>query len=315
MAPSAHRVLSIAVGLWLLAVAASGAYVGYQVFVALWTDGGLRTAAVVAVGSTLVFGYLSYRFGARRLLAGFRAKPLSRTQAPGIHERLDRLVERMDVDRPELFVTRMRTPNAFALGGAGVLVIDASLFELLDADELETIVAHELAHLEGRDGLTRTLAYSLLQSLVGLVLLVLVPVGLLVSLVIAGFSLLRGRSPGSSGHARTLRRLFGGVLSVLAVGPALALSAYSRRQEFAADDRAAAVTGNPLALARALRRIERASTSGWELFEWFSTPREETETAIERLFSTHPATDDRIERLHEAARTRERAGWQPIEIR
>ncbi len=101
-----------------------------------------------------------------------------------------------------------------------------------------------------------------------------------------------------------------GVVGLLTVALTLLVLAYSRRREWAADDRAAAVTGNPLALARALRKIERASTPDLGLL----TPlyvHGEDDNALSRLLSTHPPMDERIDRLVERA---ERDGV-PMQIR
>jgi heat shock protein HtpX len=204
----------------------------------------------------------------------------------------------------------MRLPNAFALGGvgSGAIVLDGTLFRLLDEDELAGIVAHELAHLESGDGLVQTLAYSALRTTAGVILLFLAPIlaigtGLAVGVAwVAGNPAAWARNPIGRGRVLIERSVM-----LLFAAFTLVIFAYSRRREFAADDRAAEVTGDPLALARALRKIERASDPRWGLRSLLDV-RGPEENSLQRLFSTHPATDERVERLVERADERRRAG-------
>lgn len=200
-------------------------------------------------------------------------------------------------------VTRLGVPNAFALGGvrSGVLVFDTSLFRILSPAEREAILAHELAHLETYDAFVQTLAYSALRTIVGLLLIPLIPLLLFVVGLARGWAWIRGR-PESWSRNPVLIVYYWASLAVtlLAVGLTLVVRAHSRRREFAADDRAVEVTGKPLALARALRKIERASGRERErgLLSTLYVQNDE-EGVLSRLLSTHPPIDDRIERLLE----------------
>ncbi len=316
------RLLMAVVGLAVLAGYAGAAYLGYLAVQALWT---IRPDPAVLIAvlacATAVWGYLSYRSGTARLLSAFPTTWLPRDRAPSLHRRLDRLVERMDLDRPELYVARMGVPNALAVGGPGrgALVLDRSLFRLLNADELDGIMAHELAHLESHDSLVRTLAYSAGRTVVALVTLAVLPAVLLLTGIARGWMWIRGR-PFSRGRLDTVREGIGRVLIVVFVGFALLVRAHSRHREFAADDRAVAVTGDPIALARALRRIDRASKPRWGLFAPLYREDDEDEDGDNPLahwLSTHPPTDERIERLIENTETRERRvkpGWTRIPV-
>ncbi|MFD1515799.1 M48 family metalloprotease [Halomarina rubra] len=239
----------------------------------------------------LGLGYLSYRAGTTRVLAGIGARDLPRERAPRLYARLDDLCERMDLDAPRLMLVSSRSPNAFALGGT--VVLDRALFRLLSLDELEGILAHELAHVERRDGLVSSLVFSVARTVVGLVALGLFPVALALSGVARASAMVAGRPlrwrETLAGRARTrLDRVVAGLL----VASTAVVMARSRRRELAADDRAADVTGDPLALARALARIEGST--------W---PFVREEGAISRLLATHPDTDERIDRLRERATT------------
>lgn len=253
--------------------------------------------------TALAFGYGSYRAGTTHLLSSLDARPVAPGAAPNLHRRLDRLCERMAVDRPQLFVTEMDAPNALAMGGrgSGVIVLDHRLTRLLRPAELDAILAHELAHLEGYDGLVQTLAQSLVQTIAGLVFLVLLPIALLIGLLqrlLLG--LLGGRpKPLAVQITRTHYVVAQFVVLVLLVFT-LALRAHSRHRELDADDRAVAVTGDPLALARGLRRIQLASDpyrGRWSSL--FIHGEEQGE--LTRLLATHPEMDERIERLRRMA--------------
>ncbi|MFC6785305.1 M48 family metallopeptidase [Halobaculum halobium] len=247
--------------------------------------------------ATLISGYLTYRFGTGRTLAGLDARELPRERARGVHRVVDDLAAAMNVSRPGVYVARLGEPNALALGGRPpALVVDYSLFRALDAAELRAVLAHELAHIEGRDGLVQTLAHSAVHTAVGVVALALAPLTFLAGGFARGVALARG-SPGQW-HRTVPGQLHVGlaqVLTLLLVGLTLFLRAYSRRREHAADDRAVEVTGDPLALARALEQIERASRSRIPFAPLYS--RREHEHPLARLLATHPPMDERVDRL------------------
>ncbi|WP_435364446.1 M48 family metallopeptidase [Haloarchaeobius sp. DYHT-AS-18] len=284
-----------------------------EVATSLWLsrpDPVLFTAALL--GSSLVFGYASYRGGTARLLSSLDAVDLPRERAPQLHARVDGLADRMGIVRPQLLIAQMHAPNALALGGRkrGVVVLDASLFRLLSLDELETIVAHELAHLESRDSLVQTLGFSVGQTLSGFVFLLLLPVGLFVAGFRRALRWVRGERPRpfSEHLTRTHAQVASAVMVVMLV-LTLALRAHSRRREIAADDRAVAVTEKPMALARALARIERASEPPGGLLSSLYIHGTE-EGTLTRLLATHPPMQERIERLVERAEST----WHRIEI-
>lgn len=253
--------------------------------------------------ATLVSGYLTYRFGTGRTLAGLDARELPRERAPAVHGIVNALAGEMDVARPRVFVARLGEPNALALdGSAPALVIDYSLFRLLSAAELEGVLAHELAHIEGRDGLVQTLAHSVVHTAVGLVALALAPVAAVAGGFGRGIALVRG-APGRW-HRTLPGRLHVGLarmLTLLLIALTLLLRAYSRRREHAADDRAVEVTGRPLALASALHAIDRASRSPFPFAPLYHRGGDREEHPLVRLLSTHPPMDERVDRLRRRA--------------
>jgi heat shock protein HtpX len=293
------RTLMFLVGLALFALYLGLAALGYLLAVSLWAQRPPLVQVVLFLGLfTLLSGYLSYRFGTSRLLADLGASDLPREYAPGVHARLDRLSETMDVDRPRLLVGTLGGPNALAVETrGGAVVLDQSLFRLLDAAELEGILAHELAHLESNDSLVQTLAYSLLRTLVGLVVLLVAPVTFLLAGFARAVAWMAGRPlEWSRSGLGTVRTRIAQALVLVLVSLTLLVRAHSRHREYAADERAVEVTGDPLALARALRRIQRASEPAHGLLSPLSVHGDE-DGSLTRLLSTHPPIDDRIERL------------------
>jgi heat shock protein HtpX len=303
MSRLAFRAAAAVVGVALLAIYLTAALFVADLLRAVWAARPdlpvlLALLATGAVGSA----YLSYRIGTAQVLGSLEGDRLPRERAPDLHRRVDALSARMAVDRPTLYVTDARTPNAFAVGGGsggGALVMDRSLFRLLPAREVEAILAHELAHLEGNDGFALAMADGIGRALVGFATVFALPALLALSGLAAGSAWIRGRPGDRSGPFARLHRALAGALFAGFVLATLLGRSRSRKRELAADDRAAEVTGDPLALARALRRIERAAEPSWPLAP-LSTHRR-TEDPAERWLSTHPSIDERVERLREKA--------------
>ncbi|SFR31009.1 M48 family metallopeptidase [Halorubrum sodomense] len=303
MSRLAFRAAAAVVGVALL-----GAYLTAALFVAdllraAWAarpdlPALLALAAAVALGSA----YLSYRLGTAQVLANLEGDRVPRRRASDLHRRIDALAARMEVERPDLYVTDARAPNAFAVGSGttgGALVIDRSLFRLLSPREIEAILAHELAHLETNDGFAIAMADGVGRVLVGFATVLALPALLALSGLAAASAWIRGRPGDRSGPFARLHRALAGALFAGFVLATLVTRSRSRKREFAADDRAAEVTGDPIALARALRRIERATDPSWPLAPFSAHKR--TDGAAERWLSTHPSTDERVERLRERA--------------
>jgi len=309
MAGVGLRLLMAAVGLCLLAVylaLAALAALAIQLLASLAVDP--LTVLVAVVGGSLLAGVASYVLGAWHLLATLDAHPLDPRRGPDAYRRLDRLVAEMDVGDPQLLVARLGEPNAFSVRGPrrSAVVVDPSLFGLLTAEEFEAVLAHELAHLETADALVQTLAYGLVRTLVGVLVLLALPAILVVTGAARALAWIRGRP---TGWSRTLPARVRAAIEVVLLQVLLALTvavrAHARRREFAADRRAAAVTGQPLALARALHAIERATRSGHGPLSTLYV-RGEDDDPLADLFATHPDTAERIERLRELAGDRRR---------
>ncbi|ELZ45679.1 peptidase M48 Ste24p [Halorubrum californiense DSM 19288] len=303
MSRLAFRAAAAVVGVALLAAYLAAALFVADLLRAVWAARpNLPVLLALVAAGALGSAYLSYRLGTAQVLANLEGDRVPRKRAPDLHRRIDALTARMDVARPELYITDARAPNAFAVGGGGdggALVIDRSLFRLLSPREVEAILAHELAHLEGNDGFAIAMADGIGRSLVGIATVATLPALLALSGLAAASAWIRGRPRDRSGPFARLHQALAGGLFAGFVLATLVSRSRSRKREFAADDRAAEVTGDPVALARALRRIERATEPTWP-FAPFSTHKR-TDEAAERWLSTHPSTDERVERLRETA--------------
>ncbi|MFB6068477.1 MAG: M48 family metallopeptidase [Halobacterium sp.] len=301
-----RRLALTAVGVGVLLAYASAAALVVLAFAAILTaDVSLVAVAALVAAGTLIAGYLSYRYGTPRVLAELNAVPLSARDAPNAYRRLQRLADRMDVETPRLYVARLPAPNALSVGGpgGGSVLVDESLFRFLDPDEFEAVLAHELAHLERRDTLVEALAYTAVRTLVAGVAALLVPVALLAR----GVSRLLAYASGHpSRRGPALQERVGAVVVLALVVLLVLVRTRSRHREFAADERAVDVTGDPVTLASALRKIERASDPTAGLLGRFTRREDET-----HWLSTHPAMDERVRRLRERA---EADGVHRIEV-
>ncbi|QCC47614.1 M48 family metallopeptidase [Halobellus limi] len=303
-----HRILTAVAGVVALLVYGALAAGSLAVLSALWK---VRVDPVAAgVGllvGTLVVAYLSVRVGTRRVLDRIDAREMPEPRLPGVYALLDDLAASMAVDRPRLLVARLDAPNAFALETAGrrTVVLNASLFDLLDRAEFEALLAHELAHLERRDGFVGTVALSLSQLVVIALELLLSPAVFLLTGTALFVAWNRGDPyswpdtlPGR------VRRAVETSVAVVGMTATLLFRAYSRRREYAADERAAEVTGRPLALASALRKLDRAASREFGSLSPVWTHGEvesEEERRLREVFSTHPRIEDRIAKLRELA--------------
>lgn len=294
------RTVMVIVGTATLLVYTGVALAGFQLLQWLAAN---QPSPLVLVGLfaavALLGAYVGYRRGVVRLAASPNATELPRQRAPAVYQRLQGLCAQMSVDQPPLLVTDLDSPNALSVGGPrrGAIVLDRELLSLLTLDELEGILAHELAHMEQYDTFLNTLALTVMRLLVGIVYLFLFPVLLLFVGIdratdwIAGEP--RKRRVGLADLFQYgISLVLAGLLSVFT----LLFLAHSRRQEYRADQRAVSVTDDPRALARALSKIHRATEPNRGLTSLLYT-HDDQRRRRHPLLSTHPPLAERIDRL------------------
>ncbi|WP_323677477.1 zinc metalloprotease HtpX [Halorubellus sp. PRR65] len=245
---------------------------------------------VIAIGLG-AFMVAQYYFSDRIALYGMGAREVSREEHPELHAAVQRLSQQADLPMPTVAVADTPTPNAFATGRNrknATVCVTTGLMKTLDQDELDGVIAHELAHIKNRDVLVITVA-SFLSSL--------------------AFLIVRWGAFFGGGHRGGNRNGGGGVVVAILVSLVVWILSFllirllSRYREYAADRGGAAITGKPSALASALTKISgrmddvptEDAREQAEMNAFFIIPIKKG--FVGGLFRTHPSTENRIERL------------------
>jgi heat shock protein HtpX len=263
---------------------------------ALGGETGLVTALVFA--GLMNFG--AYWWSDKIVLRMYGAQEVTPAQAPGLHELVRELSVRAGLPMPRVYVIPEDAPNAFATGRNpqhAAVAVTEGLLRMLDRDELAGVLAHELGHVKNRDTLIMTVAATIAGA-----------VSMLANIAHWGMIFGGGRSSddGEEG-AHPAAGLLGVILAPIAA--MLIQMAISRSREFIADETGARVSGNPLALASALLKLDAWSrqvpmTAGSPATAHLFIINPLTGAGgLLRLFSTHPSTEQRVDRLRAMART------------
>jgi heat shock protein HtpX len=231
-----------------------------------------------------VTNFISYFFSDKIALAMYRAQPVTREQLPRIYTVVEQLTQKAGLPMPKLYVIPTDSPNAFATGRSpnhASVAVTQGILSLLDDEELEGVLAHELGHVRNRDILTSSIAATLAGAIT-----VLARMGMFF-----GFGGDRDRDRG------------GGILMLLlAPFAAMLIQLWvSRTREYEADATGAGITHNPYALARALQKLDAYS----KRVPMVASPSTAHLFIIQplmgmnfgSLFSTHPPIYKRIEKL------------------
>ena len=251
---------------------------------------GGRQGMILALGLAAAMNFFSYWFSDRIVLAMHRAQPLTREQSPKLFEILERLTARAGIPMPRVYMLPEEAPNAFATGRNpqhAAVAVTQGILGLLTPEELEGVLAHELAHVGNRDILISSIAATLASAV-------------MVIANMAKWSMIFGGGRDDRDGPNPIVLLVTALVAPLAA--MMIQLAVSRSREYQADETGAALTHNPYGLARALQKLEdygkrvpmvTANTSSSHLFivNPFSGQ------AMARLFSTHPPIQERIRRL------------------
>jgi heat shock protein HtpX len=264
--------------------------------------------AITAIGTAvgLLFTYLAYRSGPSLALRAARAREVTRTEAPELHNLLDEVCVSAGISgtKPKLYLVDDPAPNAFATGlklEDSHIAVTTGLVERLPRYELRAVIAHEVAHIVNDDIRAVTVAVAT----AGLVALL---ADVLVRLLWFGGG--RGGRQGGGrdqGAAQAIFMIVGVVALVLApIAAQLIRFAVSRQREYLADASAAEMLRDPQSMVNALRRLELDPTeiTRFEVATahlWFEEPNEtkgeDRAAKMARRFATHPSIQERIERL------------------
>ena len=243
---------------------------------------GMIWALIIATGTN----FIAYFFSDRIALATYRAQPVTREQLPRVYSVVERITQKIGLPLPKIYVIPTESPNAFATGrnpAHASVAVTHGILGLLNDEELEGVLAHELGHVNNRDILISSIAATI--------------AGAITYLARFGFFF------GGMGN-RDDRRGGAGSLLMLILAPIAAVLiqlAVSRSREYQADETGAHFTGNPYALASALAKLDAYSRR----VPMAATPSTAHLFIIQpllgmnfgSLFSTHPPVAKRIERL------------------
>ncbi len=250
---------------------------------------------ILALGFAVVMNFVSYFWSDKIALMMNGARPVTREELPRVYRIVENLTQRTSLPMPRIYVISSESPNAFATGRSpahAAVAVTAGILDLLDDEELEGVLAHELGHVRNRDILISSIAATLAAAITALVRMAYYA------------ELFTGYGGGGDRNRR------GGVFTLLLMmilAPFAAMLiqlAVSRAREYEADATGAQVTGNPFALARALKKLDTwskrvplpvaPSTAHLFIVQPFLGVGG---MSFANLFSTHPPIAQRIERL------------------
>jgi heat shock protein HtpX len=252
---------------------------------------GGRGGAMIAFGFAVVMNFFSYWFSASIVLKLYKAREITEVENPELYGMVRKLATVAKLPMPKVCIIQNPTPNAFATGrnpANGVVAVTTGIMQLLNKEELEGVIAHELAHIGNRDILIGTIAATIAGAVM-----------MLASMARWGAILGGGNKQGGLSNNIVIAL----ALSIIApIAAMIVQMAVSRTREYEADASAARLTKNPNALASALNKIssgvERVpmDTANPATAHMFIMNPFSGKKAL-NLFSTHPAVEDRIKRL------------------
>lgn len=261
---------------------------------------GGRTGIIIATGLALVMNLGSYWYSDKIVLSMYKAQELDPADAPMLHSMVEELARNAGIPKPRICVIPEEAPNAFATGRDpehGVVAVTDGIMRLLTPEELRGVLAHEIGHIANRDILIQTVASVLGSAIVSIANMM-------------QFAAIFGGGRNSDGESSGPGLLGGILLAILApLAAGLIQMAISRSREYLADDTGAALSGQPLALAGALAKLQNWNQqipmrNGNATTEQMFIVAPLFGGGMANLFSTHPPIEERIARLQQMARGR-----------
>lgn len=254
---------------------------------------GGTTGLTVALGIAAALNMGAYFFSDRIAIASSGAQPVTEAEAPELYAIVHGLATRANMPMPRLYVSPSMQPNAFATGRNpqnAAVAVTQGILPILDRRELEGVLAHELAHVSNRDILISSVAATIGAAIT----------------YIAQFALFFGASSNDEDSPNPLAALL--MLILAPIAAMIIQMSVSRSREHGADSTGARLTGDPMALASALQKIEAygrgelpatSNTATAHLF--ISNPFKGGGAMLAGLFSSHPPTEERVARLQRIA--------------
>ncbi len=273
---------------------------------------GILTGLLMAIGGVIggkagmlialiiagIMNFTSYWFSDKIVLSMYGAREIPYEEAPWLHEIVAELAQRANMPKPPIYLVPMEQPNAFATGrgpGHAAVAVTRGILEILEPEELRGVLAHELAHVKNRDVLVATVAATIAGA-----------IGFLANM--AQWALFFGGINTDEEEGDNVGGVIGAILMIIIV-PIIATIvqlAISRSREYLADETGAKICGCPVALARALKKIEEyvmqipANVNPGTAHLFIENPLKGD--GLLELLSTHPPTEKRIQRLCELAK-------------
>jgi heat shock protein HtpX len=251
---------------------------------------GGQQGMVIAFVLALVMNFASYWFSDKIVLAMYGARSVDEASAPGLYAMVRRLVTRASIPMPRVYLIPSDAPNAFATGRNpqhAAIAVTEGIMRILDDEELEGVLAHELSHVKNRDVLIATIAATLAGAITYLAHM-------------AQWSAMFGGHRGDDDEGANPVAMI--VMAIVApIAAMLVQLAVSRSREFQADASGARLAGRTWGLAKALEKLEMASrvtpmaANPATAHLFIVNPL--SGQSLMRLFSTHPPMEERIARL------------------
>jgi heat shock protein HtpX len=245
---------------------------------------------VVAFFLALAMNFFSYWFSDKMVLAMYGARPIEESQAPALYAMVRRLATRAQIPMPRVYLIAGDTPNAFATGRNpehAAIAVTEGILRILDQDELEGVLAHELSHVKNRDVLISTIAATLAGAITYL------------AHMAQWAAIFGGRRDDDEEGSNPIAMIAMAIIAPIAA--MLVQMAVSRAREFQADATGARLAGRTWGLSKALEKLQvaqqvapmNANPATAHLF--IVNPL--SGGALMNLFSTHPPLEERVARL------------------
>ncbi|MGH7302848.1 MAG: zinc metalloprotease HtpX [Candidatus Rokuibacteriota bacterium] len=253
---------------------------------------GGQQGMMIAFFVAIAMNFVSYWFSDKIVLAAYRAQPIDEASAPRLYAIVHRLATRAAIPMPRVYLIPSETPNAFATGRNpehAVVAVTEGIMRILDEEELEGVLAHELSHVKNRDVLISTIAATLAGAITYL------------AHMAQWAAMFGGRSrDDEEGGSNPIAMMLLAILAPIAA--MLVQMAVSRSREFQADATGAKVAGRPWGLMKALEKLQMANQA---MPMANATPATAhlfivnplSGSTLMKLFSTHPPLEERIARL------------------
>lgn len=259
-----------------------------------------KAGAIIMFFISLAMNVGSYWFSADLCLKAYGAEPITREQAPNLYGLVEDLANKAGLPMPKVCIIQADEPNAFATGRNpehAAVAVTTGIMQTLNYEELSGVIGHELAHVKHRDILISTIAATIAGA---------------ISMIaqVAQFAAIFGGNRDEDGESSNPIAIL--AMAIIAPMAAMVIQmAISRSREYDADEEGGRICGNPLYLASALEKIEYYAKHGVipnakpaTAHMFIVNPFEGAGKSIANMFSTHPLTEDRINRLRHQAEER-----------